>query len=402
MKNRQHIIIQNGIYLIIWLILFLIPVFGYRDDEGIRFDAVVLFWARMLPFLLLFVLNNYILIPRLLVPRRYGRYLAMVALSISAILILNHLVVRTYLFPSPKFRSEKGKSVTVAKPNGDTLLVTVIDNGELLAAADSSTSMAIATTAPPTKSTENQVREQKRNHHFRAATWQYLMMDYIVSILLVGTNAAICLMFLSLADRERLQKMESQSLKSELDYLKSQINPHFFMNTLNNIHALVDIDSERAKESIIELSKIMRYVLYDTNLPLVPLKKEVEFIDNFIQLMRMRYSDEVRISTRYPDPLPDVKLPPLLMMALIENAFKHGISYQRDSFVSLSVDVVGDDLICTVENSFFADKVVDLATSGVGLTNLVKRLELLFGDRGKLAVNEQNDRYTTTLILPLR
>lgn len=380
MKNRQNSILQNGIYALIWLILLIIPIFGYRDNDSIHWNAVMMFWVKMLPFLLLFALNNYILIPRLLVRRRYAKYLTSVVVVIAGVLVLNHIFVRTYIFSTPSFRVEKSQT-TVVKPQSDTLALTAVQTPSEKAKFDS---------------------ENPRRRHFRPAMWQFLLMDGIVSILLVGTNAAICLMFLSIADRVRLREMESQSLKSELDYLKSQINPHFFMNTLNNIHALVDIDAERAKESIIELSKIMRYVLYDTNLSTVPLQKEIEFIQNYVCLMRMRYTDEVQITTRYPSPVIDVALPPLMLVALIENAFKHGISYQQKSFINLSLDVVGDELIYTVENSYFAQKTATDPASGVGLSNLRKRLELLYGDNGQLSVCQVDNRYTATLKLQLR
>lgn len=385
MKNRQQIILEHGIYLIIWLILFVVPIFGYRHDDGIHWSAVWMFWIRILPFALLFALNNYLLIPRLLVMRKYSRYLLMALMTIVSIMLINQIFVRTYFFPAPTFRIENPKTTIVEKPNADTLIVTAITQGQ---------------------TTTESKEKPPRRRHYRPEKWHYVMMDGIVSLLLVGTNAAICLLFLSMADRKRLSDMESQSLKAELDYLKAQINPHFFMNTLNNIHALVDIDSERAKESIIELSKIMRYVLYDTNLPLVSLTKEVEFINNYVDLMRMRYSEEVLITMRYPDPLPELKLPPLMLVALIENAFKHGISYQHDSFVEMSLEVVGNKLIYKVENSYFGEKIAATLTpdagSGVGLTNLRKRLGLLYGDDGQLLVAQTDNRYTATLTLTTR
>ena len=121
-----------------------------------------------------------------------------------------------------------------------------------------------------------------------------------------------------------MRLLEKENLNQQLEYLKYQINPHFFMNTLNNIHALVDIDPEKAKTTIVELSKMMRYLLYEGNNSLIPLHREVEFLRNYITLMKLRYTDKVKIDTDIPVSLPDRRLPPLLLITFVENAFKHG------------------------------------------------------------------------------
>ena len=111
-------------------------------------------------------------------------------------------------------------------------------------------------------------------------------------------------------------------MQAEMDYLKYQINPHFFMNTLNNIHALIDIDTEYAKNAVIELSKMMRYVLYDSGREIISLNKDIQFIQNYIGLMRIRYTNDVDIRVEYPHDLPtQVSIPPLLLIVFVENAF---------------------------------------------------------------------------------
>ncbi len=159
--------------------------------------------------------------------------------------------------------------------------------------------------------------------------WGRMFNDWLLAVLVIGCNLAIRFLFKSIQDDRHLKELESQRLKTELNYLKAQVNPHFFMNTLNNIHALIDIDGERAKETVIELSRIMRYVLYDADRPTVPLRKEMEFIDNYIRLMRIRYAGEVEIRTLCPADPPDVQVPPLMLITLTENAFKHGMSYRE-------------------------------------------------------------------------
>lgn len=122
----------------------------------------------------------------------------------------------------------------------------------------------------------------------------------LIALLMFSFNIAVKLFFKSVRDQEAMKELEHNNLQTELDYLKYQINPHFFMNTLNNIHALVDIDTEKAKQTIVELSRLMRYVLYESNNRLISLSKELQFLNHYIELMRIRYTDKVRIDVSFP------------------------------------------------------------------------------------------------------
>lgn len=141
----------------------------------------------------------------------------------------------------------------------------------------------------------------------------FLLIHITVAILLVGFNLTFRFFLKSLHDDEMLKELEHQHLESELQYLKYQLNPHFFMNTLNNIHALVDIDAEKAKKTIIELSKLMRYVLYEANNSQISLEREIQFLENYIALMQLRYTDKLLIQKDFPLIVPCVQIPPLLL-----------------------------------------------------------------------------------------
>lgn len=123
------------------------------------------------------------------------------------------------------------------------------------------------------------------------------------------------------------------------------------MNTLNNIHALVDIDTEEAKHAIIKLSNLMRHLLYDSEGTKTPIKKEIQFIESYIELMRLRFSEKVKITVTIPTIVPDKTIPPLLFTSLLENAFKHGISYKSESFINLNLSFTDTSLIFNIENS---------------------------------------------------
>jgi LytS/YehU family sensor histidine kinase len=171
------------------------------------------------------------------------------------------------------------------------------------------------------------------------------------------------------------------------------------MNTLNNIHALVDIDPEKAKDTILELSKMMRFVLYEGNKHGVPLNREFDFIRNYITLMRLRYTDKVKITVELPTETPDKLVPPLMLITFIENAFKHGISYQHESFIDVKVGIEHERLRFQCRNSK-ADK-PNQEKGGVGLANVKQRLHLLYDNNFTLHIQDEPDIYNVELTIPL-
>ena len=172
------------------------------------------------------------------------------------------------------------------------------------------------------------------------------------------------------------------------------------MNTLNNIHALVDIDPSKAQETIRELSKMMRFVLYEGDKSGVPLTKEFEFIRNYTKLMQLRYSDKVKITIDVPEEAPDVTIPPLMLISFIENAFKHGISYQHDSFIDIKLSIK-DNILCFDCRNSKAEK-PNQEKGGVGLANVKKRLDLLYDKSYTLEIKDEPDIYIVELKIPLR
>ena len=176
------------------------------------------------------------------------------------------------------------------------------------------------------------------------------------------------------------------------------------MNTLNNIHALIDIDAKAAQETVIELSKMMRYVLYDSERPDINLSQDLEFIDNYIKLMRIRYTDNVDVRVNVQSPMPtNAKVPPLVFIVLVENAFKHGVSYKKHSYVYIDVKFTNERITIRVENSRLEKSPSDKKASGMGLENVRKRLTLLFGDNYKLKINDsKSESYCAELTIPLK
>lgn len=229
--------------------------------------------------------------------------------------------------------------------------------------------------------------------------WGFDVIGFFTAIMLMGMNIAIKLYFRGEDEEKRFRDIEQKNLEGQLQYLKYQINPHFFMNTLNNIHALIDIDPEKAKDSIVVLSKMMRYILYEGNNPTIPLQKEVEFLKHYISLMRMRYTSKVTIADNLPAIAPEGCIPPLMLITFVENAFKHGISYSKESFINIDMD--SDDLriYFTCSNSKAQEPVKQ--KGGVGLANVRKRLKLLYHEDYTLHIEQTSDVYTVKLSVPL-
>ena len=229
-----------------------------------------------------------------------------------------------------------------------------------------------------------------------------LPLNLLLGVFMCGLNSGIKMIYKSVRDDQEMIDMKQNMMQAELDYLKYQINPHFFMNTLNNIHALIDIDSESAKDTVIELSKMMRYVLYDSEQDSISLDKEIQFLQHYIQLMRLRYSDSVEIVVDVPEQSPSqVKIPPLIFIVFVENAFKHGISYNNRSYIHISIEVSADSdcVRYCVSNSKNPSRWN--TQGGIGLDNVRKRLDLLFPKRYQLKIENTSNQYSVELNIPV-
>ena len=224
-------------------------------------------------------------------------------------------------------------------------------------------------------------------------------MKVIMGILLVGVDLGVYFYLDSRRKERRLKELEAENTKQQLESLRYQINPHFLMNTLNNIHALVDIDPEKAKESIEEFSKMMRILLYEGDAPTIPLAKELDFIEHFISLMRLRYpEDAVRIETHFPEDRSGAAVPPLVMASFVENAFKQGISYSANSFIRVKVELQEGKVLFRCSNSLHSSE--DDKRHGIGLSNIRKRLSLLYGNAYALSTDEEEGSYDVLLAIP--
>lgn len=195
----------------------------------------------------------------------------------------------------------------------------------------------------------------------------------------------------------KISEIKKIQAETELANLKNQINPHFLFNTLNNIYALSSVNIEKTKETIHDLSHLLRYVIYDTSPVLVPLKGEIAFLKKYIQIERLRLPEKFDIQVTLPENCGNLEIAPLLFLPLIENAFKHGISYSQKSFIHINISLNDDTIICLIINSDHAKK----NGIGVGIENTTKRLNLLYSDQYTLQYGTKNNIYETILSIKL-
>lgn len=235
------------------------------------------------------------------------------------------------------------------------------------------------------------------------ATTGLIMVVSISSIssFAITIGGAVAFRYSAYWSEMQMKKQEEEQKKSEaeLAWLKNQLNPHFLFNTLNNISSLIQIDPDEAQESISQLSDLLRYALYDSNVPKMPLSDEINFMKNYIRLMQLRCPERTDIQVEMECPSENPKILPLLYITLIENAFKHGLSNNRDSFIHIRLGQENKKLIFTIKNSYFPKSANNHSGSGIGLENLRRRLELVYPKQYELITEQRDEIYFAQLIL---
>lgn len=196
------------------------------------------------------------------------------------------------------------------------------------------------------------------------------------------------------------QIVEKEKINSELQFLKTQLNPHFLFNSLNAIYSLSVKKSPDTSDAIINLSELMRYMLYEADKGFVPLKKELEYIQNFVKLQRLRLSDSENVTLKISGEYREKIIPPLLFISFIENAFKYGTDFEGKTNVKISLFIKDDSLHLYVMNKIGAFKKKS-KNSGVGLINIKNRLDLLYPDSHELIVSDDGKTYEVNLTLKL-
>ena len=389
-------------YLVLWGLLFMAPVLSLyirtASDSSLTFDwdEVLMIWRPCGIFFAIFLVHNHLLAPMLVYRQKRVLYFTFIAVLVS-FFVVYQCTDRPHDLKQHGPQFEMAKDHQPPRPDAEGNHQPDFDGDHRPPEFDGQ--------RPPRKP-DGMMKPKGR----APSPWfsQHDIVSTVMLVLMLGMNLGIKLYFKQRRDQHKMAELERKSLEQRLEYLKYQLNPHFLMNTLNNIHALVDIDPERSKEAIIQLSKILRYVLYESNQQRVPMSKEREFMDNYTQLMRMRYGSKLDFSVTIPDDVSSVSVPPLLFISFVENAFKHGVSYQHQSFINIDCKRYkgkhGEErLLWTCRNSKHpkAEQGTMPQQGGVGMSNVRQRLDLIYNDDYSLGVNDTENTYEVILDIPL-
>ena len=359
---------ESVVYLFCWLTVFVSPLLvmslrSRSDGEALPWHFLGNIWWAVGVFLVFFLVHNFFVAP-LFFFRRKRRYILFASLLVVAFGLFQYFTHPLVGPPPP--RRPPYRELRVRKHRGQE---------------------------------ERMIAVKPREPRRLMPIERVDLASLLLLVMVFGLNLGVKIYYRSEDTGRQLLLLRQESLAKQLEYLKAQINPHFFMNTLNNIHALVDIDPERAKTSIILLSQLMRYVLYEGDNAFVPLRQEVDFLSHYIELMRLRYTERVRLEVELPEQARG-EVPPLLFIMFLENAFKHGVSYRRESRIHIALTTTGDTLRFVCDNTKASDEPKE--HGGVGLRNVRKRLDLIYGNRYQLRIGDEADQYTVELTLPLK
>ena len=210
--------------------------------------------------------------------------------------------------------------------------------------------------------------------YFRAGYFSLMIVSLLLCLMAIGIALSIRYMM-------RRSERKQKEVEAELAWLKNQINPHFLFNTLNNISSLAQIDGDETQEAIMQLSDLLRYAMYETNKPRVPINGEVEFMQNYINLMKLRCNEMTTVNSTFNVQCSTLEVAPLLFISLIENAFKHGMNSNAPATIDIRLEQQDDMLIFNCDNTNNPKPTKDRSGSGIGLENTRRRLDLLYPGR---------------------
>lgn len=328
------------LHIAVWVILFCLPFLlftSYRDKphSGDKNSGVsMLYLCKAFIWISFFYINAYVLIPHFIYKKRYWQFLGMQLIAWGGIFVLDYLFF--HLFPP--------------------------DNG-----------------------------------------FEYRLSMFFISNLFPYLFFLACSTALQMInDRIKMDKLakerENENLKTELAFLRSQVSPHFMFNVLNNMVSLARKQSDQLEPSLIKLSSLMRYMLYETDEEKVPLEKEIEYLQSYIDLQQQRFGKKVKVSVSLQVGEGHNELEPMLLIPFVENAFKHGTGMIEDAQIEITLKTENNILNFTVRNKYNeASKEIKDKTSGIGLTNVKRRLSLLYGKNHNLWLTAKDNWFLVSL-----
>ncbi|MDD3320361.1 MAG: histidine kinase [Paludibacter sp.] len=332
-----------SIHVIAWGMLLMIPFLSIQQVVKSfipieeNFSLVPVFTLSLL-LMVIFYFNYFVLIPKFLLSKKYLLYISTLILSIIAAFIVSGFFLNLVDF------------------NHDDI---VSNSSELI----------------------------KLKPIIKANTFLMLIISILASIALTMNN--------------HLRQTEKEKLSAQLSSLKSQINPHFLFNTLNNIYATAIDTSPQTADMVEKLSEMMRYSMKETQKDFVPLEEEFNYIDNYIELQKLRFDNQVKLDYNIEGEFSELQIAPMLLIPFIENAFKHGVNSEQNSNIKISLKIDNSELHLRVTNNLVKNQSSTTERSGLGINNTKHRLELIYPSKHLLTINETEKDFTVLLHINL-
>ena len=373
-RNSQA---QLALSVLVWMLLFATPLLVSDFTNGINWNLITKIWKEYSVLFLIFLVNRYVLIPRLFFKGKRRFYF----LSIVSIILLFSatLFFMQYIFTGDRGKEHRPPINQRPYPQEQALRPTPEKD-----------------LSPPDEQAFRPPPDLRRPLNVIPPFANLL----VISILLIGFDSGLMFFSKWMQSEQHKLKVEKENIRNKMAFLQNQVSPHFFMNTLNNIHALIDIDTTEAKEAVIRLSRMMDYMLYESQSEKIPVTEEMRFIRSYVELMKLRITDDVDLILDIPETLPHIKLPPLLTVAFIENAFKYGISYEKHSYIHIQIEASEKDFTLKVKN-LINKEVEKRKSSGLGIENTRKRLELIYGKSYQLDITTIDNSFEVYLNVPV-
>jgi len=350
--------LKVALHVLIWGIVFFIPQYVFKTFGFGDLRSLSHFYANIFTYGIIFYASYFYLVPKF-----YFRDKKLAYLGLTALMIVIFYFVLVYVNDKLLFDAEQQRHFDELRRKF---------------------SQDIKENRPPMEL-------------FRIFNFTF------TSIMISGFALGLGFMDRHRVNEQQRKELEREKLHSELAFLKNQISPHFFFNTLNNIYSLTTIDTPAAQEAILRLSKLMRYLLYDSEHGETLISREIEFMTNYIALMKLRLNSRVDLKVSFPEEYTDFCIPPLLFIPFIENAFKHGISNRESSFIDIRMEIHNQDIIFESSNSIGkSTQPSDAEHSGIGLENVKKRLALLFPASHRLNISKTDKEFDVELFIELK
>jgi sensor histidine kinase YesM len=337
--NPRSKSIRTGIHILIWFLLFFLPYMMF-PRIGDEFRPGLSHLIPLICYAIIFYINYLVLTDKLLFERRFVWYCLINALLLLFFLCINWILL---VWLRPKL------------PELET------------------------------------TRRLFMGKHMDPSNF-FVIKDFFSLFIPIIFAIALRAMERWIRTEAEKKEIENKNLESELEHLRYQLQPHFFFNSLNNIYSLIELSPNKAQDTVLGLSKLMRYLLYETNHKEVDLAHEISFLINYIKLMEIRQSDKTTTTFSFPE-IEEKRyfVAPLLFISMIENAYKHGVSATRPSKIYFGIELKEDHLLFISGNTNFPKNESDISGSGIGLDNLRKRLELLYPGHHKLTIMSETN-----------